>query len=232
LPGTFPSAPSANKPPRPTLIDRLDLWLLSTGRDVDGLWVGSTECKPCPGLQRAEDALRLIKQQAPLHYSRILRNLQRILVDLVPSAIASYRRSLNACVLDERFVLPDTTTLEQIASAIVHEATHARLERWGIAYDEHMRARIEAICMRRELDFLSKLQHSEPLQAEMARKVAWYADNHEWFSDANRLQRHEQGVAAALRHLGTPDRLIGFLLAARKIILGAHRVLRRLAGRA
>jgi hypothetical protein len=43
---------------------------------------------------------------------------------------------LNACLLDERVVASETTTLEWIASTIVHEATHARLEKWGIAQDK------------------------------------------------------------------------------------------------
>jgi hypothetical protein len=163
-------------------------------------------------LQRVDDALRLIKQHAPLHYSRILHNFQRILVDLVPGAGAEYRHSLNACVLDERFVLPETTALEEIASTIVHEATHARLEHWGIGYDEKKRARIEAICMRRELDFLSRLPNSESLQNEMARKLEWYAENDEWFSDANMQQHHRDGSVTTLRYLSVPEWLIGVLL--------------------
>jgi hypothetical protein len=131
---------------------------------------------------------------------------------LVSGAAAEYQHSLNACVLDKRFVLPETTALEEIASAIVHEATHARLEHWGIGYDEKKRARIEAICMRRELDLLSGLPNSESLQAEMARKLEWYAGNQEWFSDANQKQHDREGSITTLRYLGVPEWLIGVLL--------------------
>jgi hypothetical protein len=103
-------------------IDRLCLWF-STSRMVDGLWVGATESEPEPSLRRVEDALQLIKLHDPLHYSRVIHNLERIWVHLAPNARACYDVSLRACVLDERFVLLETTTLEELASTIVHEAT-------------------------------------------------------------------------------------------------------------
>jgi hypothetical protein len=170
------------------------------------------ESEPQSGLGRVEDALRLIKDHHSLHYSRVIHNLDRIWVHLIPSYSAHYARSLNACVLDERFVLLETTSLERIASTIVHEATHARLERWGITYDEKLRARIESICFRRELNFLSKLPLSEPLQEEIAYTLEWYTSNHEFFSDVNFRQRDDQGQIETLRHLGMPDWLIDFLM--------------------
>ena len=90
----------------------------------------------------------MIKRHDTLHYSRVLHNLERVSVHLHPSALAHYNSSLNACVFDERFVLAETTTLQKIACTIVHEATHARLDGWGIDYDEASRYRIEAICIR------------------------------------------------------------------------------------
>jgi hypothetical protein len=126
----------AGKPtPKPIVADRIDLWL-SHGSQIDGLWVGTTEDKPRPGLRRVEDALRLIKHHSPLHYSRVIHNLERVWVRLLPTANACYHRALSACELDLRFVLRETTIPEEIASAIVHEATHSRRERWGIDYDE------------------------------------------------------------------------------------------------
>ena len=50
--------------------------------------------------------------------------------------MASFNHSLNACQLDERFVLDEKSGPELIASVIVHEATHARLMRCGIGYEE------------------------------------------------------------------------------------------------
>ena len=117
-----------------------------------------------PSIQRIEDALRLIERCAPLHYRRIKNNLARIWVHLVPHGAGCYLHSLNACLLDERIVTSETTTVEWIASAIVHEATHARLEKLGIRYDEALRQRIERICARRELDFARHLSGVDALQ--------------------------------------------------------------------
>ena len=134
---------------------------------------------------------------------------------MIPSARAQYQSSLNACVIDERFAILETTTIEQLASTIVHEATHARLERWGISYeDEKDRPRIEAICMRRELNFLSKLQHSDLLQEQIAGKVEWYAADHDYYSDASFRRRYREGNAEILRYLGAPDWLINFIMRA------------------
>ena len=47
-------------------------------------------------------------------------------------------------MLDERFLANPETSVEMIASTIVHEATHAKLERLGVSYAEDRRARIEA----------------------------------------------------------------------------------------
>ena len=87
--------------------------------------------------------------QARNTVARIRRDLKRIWVFLVPDGLAEYKHALGACVLDERFVTNPETTIERIASVIVHEATHARMERCGIGYAEDQRARIEAVCFRR-----------------------------------------------------------------------------------
>src|SRR5689334_16546942 len=127
---------------RPSLADKFALWL-SKSRVIDGLWIGSAQSEPEPALQRVEAAPQLIERTAPLHYRRVKNNLSRIWVQLVPHGAGCYLHSLNACVLDERVVASETTTLEWIASAIIHEATHARLEKRGVHYEEAIRHRIE-----------------------------------------------------------------------------------------
>jgi hypothetical protein len=185
---------------KPNLADRIALWF-STSRSIDGLWVGTMENKPHPGSRRVEDALQLIKLRAPLHYSRVVRHLERIWVRLEHTASACYYHSMRACVLDERYVLQKTTTVEEIAATIIHEATHARLERLGIQYVEKQRRRIEAVCIRRELNFIAKLPHAEPLQEALTSTLEWCASNEQdFFSDSNFATRHEEGSAEVLRH--------------------------------
>jgi hypothetical protein len=218
------------KPTRKLMaIDRLDLWF-STGRYFDGLWVGTTESEPYPGLQRIEDALRLIKQYNSLHYSRVIHNIERVWVRLLVSASASYYGPLRACQLDERFVVLETTTLEEIASIFVHEVTHARLERWGFGYDEKERSRIEAVCLRRELNFIATLPRGEPVRDRIARTLEWCESDHDYFSDASFQQRDYEGQVEALRYLGTPDWLVRFLLKLRGVKSAVRRLVRRFVG--
>jgi hypothetical protein len=188
--------------------ESFELWY-STGRDIDGVWVGTFEDKA--GLRRVEDALQLMKQQSPLHYSRVTSNLDRIWLRLVPSSRANYSPRLNACELDERFVAQADTTPELIASVIVHEATHARLERWGIAYDEAKRHRIEAICIRRQLHFVSRLAGCEAMQESLRESLDYYGNNAEYFSDENMRQSFDDGSLETLRWLGVPNWLVALV---------------------
>lgn len=196
------------QPASPYLFERFELWW-STGREIDGVWVGAFEGEA--ELSRAEQALQLMKRQSPLHYSRVIQNLDRIWVRLVPSADGNYSRRLNACEIDERFILREETTLEGIASVIVHESTHARLERWGIAYDEANRHRIEAICLRRELNFVLGLPGCDALQEQLRQALDYYGNNPEFFSDRNLQQRFEDGNLESLRQLGVPKWLLALL---------------------
>lgn len=183
---------------------------MSKSHTIDRLWIGTTESKPYPALRRVEEALQLIKRHDTLNYSRITRNLDRIWVHLLPSAQAHYDRSLNACTLDERYVLNETMTLERIASTIVHEATHARLESWGIIYEEKSRYRIEAICLRREHNFLTKLPDSGLMQEEIERTLEWCGSDQTYLSDASFRDRKDQGEIDTLRYLKAPDWFVQF----------------------
>ena len=200
---------------RPSFVDRVEL-AMSKSCHVDGVWIGSLRGSP-EDLTRVQSALSLIKQHSPLDYARITRELERIWVTLSFYGVGQYRHALKACILDERYVADSATTAEQIASAIVHEATHARLERYGIAYKEELRTKIEAICCRRELAFAVRLPNSTELQ-EIEQRLEWYQANPDQFSDARFREKHTAGEVEAFRFLGTPDWLIGAVIAWRSII--------------
>jgi hypothetical protein len=183
-------------------------------------------------LRRVEAALQLIKHHDQLQYGRLIRSLERIWVHLIPSALAHYDPPLKACVLDERFVLSETTTPERIASTIVHEATHARMDRWGISYiGEKRRPRIEAICLRRELSFVAKLSGSAALQEEIARTLEWCASDGDYFSNVSFQQREQQGLLETARYAGIPERLVKLLPRLRTIIALAKRAVQRMFAR-
>lgn len=60
-----------------------------------------------------------------VRWTGIVRELERIWVSLSFDGLGEYNHALKARILDERYVAAPATTLEQIASTIVHEATHA-----------------------------------------------------------------------------------------------------------
>jgi hypothetical protein len=84
-------------------------------------------------------------------------------------------------------------------------------------------------CLRRELNFIAKLPHSEPLRGEKARTLEWCVGDHDYFSDVSFQQREEQGQIETLRYLGTPDWIIRAVFRARAVISVVHRLVQRFA---
>ena len=185
------------------LLDRFELWC-STSRTIDDLWLGTWDDEPERYLRRVEEALSLIKTYDRLRYDRLTRDLKRIWVRLLTSSIGSFNESSGACQLDARFVLDERSSPDVIASVIVHEATHARLRRCGFGYDEELRPRVEAVCIRREIAFARRLPSGDRVRERAKEKLKWYAtpDN---LSDEALDQKHIDGSLEALRHLGAPD---------------------------
>ena len=187
---------------RPRLSVRIMLHF-SANRSLDGLWIGTWETEAEPILQRVEKALLLIKRYDRIHYDRLLRDLQRVWVLLLPSSIASFEHRIYRCEIDTRFCLAETTTSELLAAVIVHEATHARLWRRGIRYEEAQRPRIEEICLRREIAFAAKLPNGEAVRDQAERTLALCATGEYWTSAAFR-ERHIEGGVEVLRYMGAP----------------------------
>jgi hypothetical protein len=141
---------------------------------------------------------------------------------VLANSAASFNDSINACQLDPRFI--QASRPELIASAIVHEATHARLTRCGIGYDEALRARVERVCVRRERAFGAKLPNGIEERAQMEADLAHFPADY-WTSEAF-ADRFDKGSVEALRYLGMPNWFIRGAFAYRDLYLG----LRRLAG--
>jgi hypothetical protein len=130
------------------------------------------------------------------------------------------------CELDERFVLADTTIPEQIASTIVHEATHARLRRCGFGYDEAIRARVEAIFFRRQIAFAGRLPEGALSRDEAERNLTLRPPS-DWTNEAMQ-DRHRRGGAETLRYGGVPEWFIRFVLVSSRWISRMRRIARRL----
>jgi hypothetical protein len=204
------------------------LWL-SDGKRIDGLWVGTYfQTNAELVMRRLEEALGLIKVHDRRRYDRLCKDLTRVWVRLVPGAVARYVPGMETCELDERFVLAQTSSPDLIAALIVHEATHARLWRRGIGYDEKLRARVEAACFRRELAFAAKLPNGERVREQAGDALAIPPAT---WTDAAERARDVDGSREALRHLGAPNWLVRALLAA-SAWRASRRATRRSSGRA
>jgi hypothetical protein len=222
---------------RPCFLERLktrvERFLLrrSRGEVVDGLWVGAFGDKPEPTLCRLREVLQLIKITDQRRYSRLIRDLKHVWVPgrLKSTGLFNYR--LEACELDEEFVLGETPEL--IASVIVHEATHARLLGCGIGYEEEIRPRVEAICVRRELAFAARLPNGQRAREWATQRLVWCSAEN--LSDTAREKRDDDWYPEELRRLGVPNWMIWAIFAfvrfvrlMRTAVRSAERVFRRI----
>src|SRR5262245_29338314 len=204
----------------PAFFDRFDLCFISTSRRVDGLWIGASRSNGEIALRRVEEALHLIKTHDLRRYGRLLRDLERIWVRSDRIGTAWFNEALKACELSEDFVLADTSPAEEIAAAIVHEATHARLWSHGIGYDEPLRQRIEAACVRRELAFAARLPNGEPVRERARRTLEWICNTPHYWTDAAFVERKLEHDVQVLRRLGTPEWVVRVTLRLRALRLG------------
>ena len=198
------------------------LWL-SVSKRVDGLWVGSWDdgAKGEAVLGRIEAALCLIKTHDRLRYERLIRDLERVWVLVLAGSAGSFNKRLMACQLDTRYVLDEASSLEMIASTIVHEATHARLMRCCIGYEQGLRARVEAVCLRRELAFAARLPNGARVRELAERSLELCAAD--YWTDSAFDARHLEGAMEALRHLGAPNWLLRPLPSIQALCLSVRR---------
>ena len=113
-----------------------------------------------------------------------------------------------------------------IASVIVHEATHARLRGCGIGYDERIRARVETICIRRQVAFAARLPDGTLAHEEAERNLAPRPPD--FWANAAFLDRHNAGSVEVLRYLGVPNYVIRMTVVMKTLIWGMNRMARHL----
>jgi hypothetical protein len=130
-------------------------------RTVHGIEVGILEWEGREHIwQRIEAALLLVKSIDRRWHKRIVSDIRRVLV-LYWGGTGFSLVSRN-CILDGSFV--ERYEAPIIASALVHEAVHARLDKM---WESSSRSRrIEAICARQELAFLLSLSSEQRKAAE------------------------------------------------------------------
>jgi len=193
---------------------------MSTGRVVDGLWIGTFEADHGPVLERVDEALQLLKKHDVHRYDRIRRDLSRIWVRLLTDGQGCFNAALRACELNTRFVLDNRTSPKEIAATIVHEHTHARIDQCGVPYKRELRHRIEVACFRQEVAFSSRLPDGAGIRERAER---WIAAPQELWSDVALEQQYVDGALSTLRHVGVPNWALRILRRLRVIALAIRR---------
>ena len=128
---------------------------LGRRREVHGILVSAftDKAQRDTALERVAAAVELIHRYHPGGFRRVQRGVKRILISWLPGTRGEYQSEGGLCVLNDEHVCAPETSVARIASTVVHEATHARLIRAGVPYEESLRPRIERICFRAQRAF-------------------------------------------------------------------------------
>lgn len=117
---------------------------------------------------QVDRALRFIREHDPRRADRVEQHLDYFINSSLIDAGGLYSREDRSCYLNyesyyQHVVGWDDLTSDaqqaltmKLASTIVHEATHARIEDAGVRYDEKYRERIERACRRQERHFMRR----------------------------------------------------------------------------
>jgi hypothetical protein len=203
------------------LLDGL-LLSISRRRTIDGFSVATMDDagQASASFEQVEEALHLIRDHAPRLYGRLRCDLELIWVRVLPGPLGGYNHALRACLLDARFVLDHTRPCSLIAASIVHEGTHARLRRCGIDYREPIRNRVEAVCVRAEMDFAARLPDGAAVRTAAEGRLR--IPTGFWTDDAF-AQRHLAGMHDAIKILRVPFWLGWWLLQLGRVAARARR---------
>jgi hypothetical protein len=122
-------------------------------------------------LQKMEAALDLVLQHDRRAMQVLREQSEGIFVFGTAGVCAEWHRQEKLVVLQPEYVSAPATSIVRLASTLVHEATHAWLEKLGFVYSQERRQRIEAICLKRELRFVRQAGSGNELISELERQL-------------------------------------------------------------
>ena len=113
---------------------------------------------------KIDQALNLISKFDSRSYFRIQRDIEKMWVSATgPDYAAEWIDELKMCIFNRDHICRADISANEVASTIIHEATHARLNRFKIGYEEEKRIRIEKICFKSQIAFAKRLPNGEQL---------------------------------------------------------------------
>jgi hypothetical protein len=101
---------------------------------------------------RLDEALALIERHQPWRLAHLRRDLDAIHVVRFPCR-GAWIPDEGACVTELTFLARRDISAAPVASSIIHEGMHARVDRMGVSRYARDRAREERLCRRAELEF-------------------------------------------------------------------------------
>ena len=160
-------------------------------------------------LRRLDEALALIERYQPWRFRHLQRDLEQFWVVRYPCR-GAYLPDERTCMTELTFLARRDITAAPVASSILHEGVHARVDRMGVQREGRDRAREERLCRRAELDFGRSLpaEFGAPV-VERALQSLTLADDEvapviDW-SEAMQRTGDVDRAAAQDRARGTPD---------------------------
>lgn len=103
-------------------------------------------------VERLDESLALIELYQPWRLKHLRRDLKQILVTRFPCR-GAYIPAERTCITELTFLARRDITAATVASSIVHEGIHARVDRMGVKPEGRDRAKEERLCRRGELEF-------------------------------------------------------------------------------
>jgi hypothetical protein len=103
-------------------------------------------------LERLDESLELIERFAPSRFRHLQRDLREIAVVRFPCR-GAYFPDDRVVVAELTFLARRDITAAPVASSILHEGVHARVDCMGVRREGRDRAREERLCRRAELAF-------------------------------------------------------------------------------
>jgi hypothetical protein len=103
-------------------------------------------------LARLDDALGLIGRYQPWRLRHLERDLFQFRVARFPCR-GAYFPDERTCMTELTFLARRDITAATVASSVLHEGVHARVDRMGVSRETRDRAKEERLCRRAELEF-------------------------------------------------------------------------------
>jgi hypothetical protein len=194
---------------------RMILWLISERTIAHDYLVGyaTDEASLAVAQARLEAALNLLAATRPRWLRRMRGYVSRIQVRSIITSVAVWHVESEQVDFDQAYLGRPDLPIAHIASTLVHEFTHARIDAAGVPYTAANRIRVERACIAQEIGFVQSLPEDAAQRKLLDGLVQQSAQAHEVWSDAANDRRWRQ----AAQTVGIPPWLFAGLWRIRQL---------------